>query len=82
MIRSRRSARIAALLAVIASQAGPPAAMADEDNPAVTCHSDRVDGVDQDVCIGNPGQVMDAGPEGRFHGDPELRIGVGLWPGF
>lgn len=72
MVGNCRSVLVGVLLVAFACQA----------DPAVTCRSDQIGGLDRDVCVGNPGQVVDTGPEGQFHTDPELRIGVGIWPGF
>lgn len=78
MIGNCRSVPIGVLL-VIACSIAVPSASADDGNPAVTCHSSRVDGVDQDVCVGNPGQVADGTPpDDRPRLVPDIRFGVGV----
>ncbi|MGX9671480.1 hypothetical protein [Mycobacterium sp. HM-7] len=53
-----------------------PSAAADQ--PA-TCQSRHVDGVEEDVCVGIPGQARGADPRDLYPGVvPELYFGVGI----
>ena len=53
-----------------------PSAAADQ--PA-TCQSRHVDGVEEDVCVGIPGQAGGADPRDLYPGVvPELYFGVGI----
>lgn len=53
-----------------------PSATADQ--PA-TCQSRHVDGVEEDVCVGIPGQAGGANPRDLYPGVvPELYFGVGI----
>ncbi len=53
-----------------------PAAAAD---PPATCQSRHVDGVEEDVCVGIPGQAGGANPRDLYPGVvPELYFGIGL----
>lgn len=53
-----------------------PAAAAD---PPATCQSRHVDGVEEDVCVGSPGQAGGANPRDLYPGVvPELYFGIGL----
>jgi hypothetical protein len=67
----------AALLAILgAGLVTAPAAAADQ--PA-TCQSRHVDGVEEDVCVGIPGQAGGANPRDLYPGVvPELYFGVGI----
>ena len=48
------------------------------DQPA-TCQSRHVDGVEEDVCVGIPGQAGGANPRDLYPGVvPELYFGVGI----
>ena len=73
-----KTARLAAGLsaALCAGFLTAPAATADQ--PA-TCQSRHVDGVEEDVCVGIPGQAGGANPRDLFPGVvPELYFGVGI----
>jgi len=77
----RRCRLVAALLAFLPAclMAGfltAPSAAADQ--PA-TCQSRHVDGVEEDVCVGIPGQAGGANPRDLYPGVvPELYFGVGI----
>lgn len=48
------------------------------DQPA-TCQSRHVDGVEEDVCVGIPGQAGGANPRDLYPGVvPELYFGIGI----
>lgn len=52
-----------------------PAVAAD---PPATCQSRHVDGVEEDVCVGIPGQAGGADPRDLYPGVvPELYFGIG-----
>ncbi|MGB8407118.1 MAG: hypothetical protein WCE30_23965 [Mycobacterium sp.] len=54
-------------------------ASADSGNPAVTCHSVLLDGVEQDVCVGNPGAAAGVtAPDDYLWVVPRLEFGVGI----
>ena len=56
-----------------------PAARADSDNPAVTCHGSVAGGVDQDICVGKPGAAAGVTPRDVYPWVvPRLRFGVGI----
>lgn len=80
-IRAAPSWRMAAgpLAAAVCLGAGfltAPTAAADQ--PA-TCESRHVDGVEEDVCVGIPGQAGGANPRDLYPGVvPELYFGIGI----
>lgn len=77
-----RSTTIRALVVGVVSLgaiAGTPDAGADDGNPGVTCHGATVDGVEQDVCVGNPDAVAGVNTHDVYPGVvPRLCFGIGL----
>jgi hypothetical protein len=70
--------RLAAALLAIPIAGFVTAPVATADQPA-TCQSRQVDGVEEDVCIGIPGQAGGANPRDLYPGVvPELYFGVGI----
>ncbi|MGH3581975.1 MAG: hypothetical protein ACRDUB_10340 [Mycobacterium sp.] len=65
--------RLAAAVVVLAV-AGAPAAAAE---PLATCSSDVIDGVEVDVCVGNPGVHNPVGVPG-VNVDFEFGVGIGF----
>jgi len=57
----------------------PPAAVrADSGSPAVNCTESQVGGVDQDICVGKPGEVAGITPRDLYPGVvPRLEFGIG-----
>ncbi|WP_370071221.1 hypothetical protein [Mycobacterium sp. MAA66] len=54
-------------------------ASADSGNPAVTCDQSLLDGVEQDVCVGNPGAAAGVTvPHDYPWVVPRLEFGVGI----
>ncbi len=54
------------------------APIAAADQPA-TCQSRHVDGVEEDICVGIPGQAGGANPRDLYPGVvPELYFGIGI----
>lgn len=48
-------------------------------DPPATCQSRHVDGVEEDVCVGIPGQAGGANPRDLYPGVvPEAYFGIGL----
>lgn len=79
-IRATQRRMAGGLLATCAGLGGgflpAPAAAAD---PPATCQSRHVDGVEEDVCVGIPGQAGGANPRDLYPGVvPELYFGIGL----
>ena len=78
---AQRCRLVAAVLAILPACLGAgflttPSAAADQ--PA-TCQSRHVDGVEEDVCVGVPGQAGGANPRDLYPGVvPELYFGVGI----
>jgi hypothetical protein len=77
-----RSTTIRALIAgvvALAAMVATPNAAADGGNPGVTCHGATVDGVEQDVCVGNPDAVAGVNTRDVYPGVvPRLCFGIGL----
>ncbi|MEZ0054416.1 hypothetical protein ABIA30_005457 [Mycobacterium sp. MAA66] len=82
MAKSRRSTLPRALVAgaaCLCAAAGTPVASADSGNPAVTCDQSLLDGVEQDVCVGNPGAAAGVTvPHDYPWVVPRLEFGVGI----
>jgi hypothetical protein len=86
MAHHRSSIHISVLIAGVGSlglavgiSIGTPAAAADSGNPAVTCHPESVNGVEQDVCVGNPGVAAGIHPRDLYPGVyPWFGIGLGV----
>ncbi|WGI31401.1 hypothetical protein [Mycolicibacterium aubagnense] len=79
-MRATQRRMVGGLLATCAGLGGgfllAPAAAAD---PPATCQSRHVDGVEEDVCVGIPGQAGGANPRDLYPGVvPELYFGIGL----
>lgn len=73
-----RHCRPAAALLVLLGAGFLTAPAAAADQPA-TCQSRHVDGVEEDVCVGIPGQAGGANPRDLYPGVvPELYFGVGI----
>lgn len=78
MKQSARQCRLAAGVLVFLGAGLLAAPAASADQPA-TCHSRHVDGVEEDVCVGIPGQAGGANPRDLYPGVvPELYFGVGI----
>jgi hypothetical protein len=51
---------------------------ADSGNPAVNCAESQAGGVDQDICVGKPGEVAGITPRDLYPGVvPRLEFGIG-----
>lgn len=78
MKQSARQCRLAAGVLVFLGAGLLTAPAATADQPA-TCQSRHVDGVEEDVCVGIPGQAGGANPRDLYPGVvPELYFGVGI----
>ncbi|KAB7754888.1 hypothetical protein [Mycolicibacterium mucogenicum] len=78
MTKAARQCRLAAGLLALSGAAFLTAPAATADQPA-TCQSRHVDGVEEDVCVGIPGQAGGANPRDLYPGVvPELYFGVGI----
>ncbi|GCA97190.1 hypothetical protein NCCNTM_08250 [Mycolicibacterium sp. NCC-Tsukiji] len=78
MKQSARQCRLAAGVLVFLGAGLLAAPAASADQPA-TCQSRHVDGVEEDVCVGIPGQAGGANPRDLYPGVvPELYFGVGI----
>jgi hypothetical protein len=76
--RARQRCRPAVVLFVFLGAGFLMAPPATADQPA-TCQSRHVDGVEEDVCVGIPGQAGGANPRDLYPGVvPELYFGVGI----
>lgn len=74
--QGRMTTGLLALALCLAGVLTAPTATADQ--PA-TCQSRHVDGVEEDVCVGIPGQAGGANPRDLYPGVvPELYFGVGI----
>ncbi|MUL65203.1 hypothetical protein BOO86_12060 [Mycobacterium sp. CBMA 234] len=82
-IRATQPGRLAAGLLVtgfVCLWGAAPVAHAD---PVATCHSRHVDGVEEDVCVGNPDSPGGVNARDLYPGFvPELYFGVGIGLGF
>lgn len=78
MNEAARQRRLAAGLLALLGAGILTAPAASADQPA-TCQSRHVDGVEEDVCVGIPGQAGGANPRDLYPGVvPELYFGVGI----
>ncbi|OBA82209.1 hypothetical protein A5642_27810 [Mycolicibacterium mucogenicum] len=78
MKQSAQQCRLAAGVLVFLGAGLLTAPAATADQPA-TCQSRHVDGVEEDVCVGIPGQAGGANPRDLYPGVvPELYFGVGI----
>ena len=78
MNKAARQRRLAAGLLALLGAAFLAAPAASADQPA-TCESRHFDGVEEDVCVGIPGQAGGANPRDLYPGVvPELYFGVGI----